>query len=105
MRLQEVSTQLPPLEDRIEDREEKCKLIEVNIKKRLQERADLDKVLSQSREEAEKVIRERKAKLSEKMKQLNVKEIEVSEVARLKAVVAEQGLDIPTLLKLAKEFK
>ncbi len=103
-RLQEVSTQLPPLEDRIEDREKKCKLIEANIKKRLQEQADLDRVLSQSREEVEKVIREREAKLSKKMKQLNVKEIEVSEVATLKAVLAKQALDIPTLVKLAKEF-
>ncbi len=95
-RLQEVSIQLPPLEDRIEDREKKCKLIEASIKMRLQEQADLDRVLSQSREEAEK--------LSTKMKLLNVKEIEVNEVAALKAELTKKGLNLQTLLKLAKEF-
>ncbi|MFC1593122.1 hypothetical protein ACFL4C_03820 [Candidatus Omnitrophota bacterium] len=103
-RLQEVSIQLPPLEDRIEDREKKCKLIEASIKMRLQEQADLDRVLSQSRKEAEKVIRERKAKLSTKMKQLNVKEIEANEVAALKAELTKKGLNLHTILKLAKEF-
>jgi len=103
-RLQEVSIQLPPLEDRIEDREKKCKLIEASIRMRLQEQADLDRVLSQSREEAEKVISEREAKLSTKMKQLNVKEIEANEVAALKAELTKKGLNLQTLLKLAKEF-
>ncbi len=103
-RLQEVSIQLPPLEDRIENRERKCKLIEASIKMRLQEQADLDGVLNQSRKEAEGVIREREAKLSTKMKQLNVKEIEVNEVAMLKAELTKKGLKLQTLLNLAKEI-
>ncbi len=103
-RLQEVSTQLPPLEDRLQNRETKLYSINSMIKERQQEQADLDRVLSQSREEAEKVIREREAKLSKKMKQLNVKEIEVSEATKLKSELAKRGLDLSTLIKAVEEF-
>ena len=61
--------------------------------------------MTQSKEKSEKTIRERKIELSKKMKQLNIIEDEINEVAELKRNLAEQGLDIPTLVKLVKEFK
>lgn len=39
-----------------------------------------------------------------KMQQLKIKQEEVEEVARLKASLRQQGLDIPTLIKVSKEF-
>ncbi len=104
-RLQEVSTQLPPLEDRLQDRETKLYSINSIIKERQQDLEILDKTLTQSREKSEKTIRERKMELSKKMNQLNIKEDEINEVAELIRNFAEQGLDFPTLAKLAKEFK
>jgi len=104
-RFKEVSTQLPPLEDRLEARETKLKSIEANIKERQQELANLDRALIQLREESEKAIHEREAELSKKMKRLSIKEGEINEVARLKSNLAKQDLDIPTLVKLAQEFR
>jgi len=40
-----------------------------------------------------------------KMKKLSVQCKEVEEVAKLKAELSKQALDLPTLIKLAKEFK
>ena len=40
-----------------------------------------------------------------KMKRLNVQYKEVKVVVKLKTELSKQGLDLPTLLKLAKEFK
>jgi len=42
--------------------------------------------------------------LTDKMKETKVKLAEVEEVAKLKGELAKLGLDIPTIIKVAKEF-
>ena len=104
-RFDEVTTKIPPLEDRLQDRETKLESIESTIKERQQELENLDRTLTQSREKSEKTIRESEMELSKKMNQLNIKEDEINEVAELKSNLAEQDLDITTLAKLAKGFR
>ena len=57
----------------------------------------------------QKEAKAKEAKLEQefgiKMKKLNVQDKEVEAVAKLKTELSKQGLDLPTLLKLAKEFK
>ena len=104
-RLQEVSTQLPPLEDRLQNRETQLYSINSMIKERQRDLENLDKTLTQSRETSEKTIREREMELSRKMNQLNIRETEINAAVELQRYLADQELDIPTLVKLAKEFK
>ena len=41
----------------------------------------------------------------DKMQECEVAQEEIEQVAALKADLAKQGMDIPTLMKVAKEFK
>jgi len=103
-RFEEVTTQLPPLEDRLQDRETKLESIESTIKERRQELDNCDTTLAQSREASNKTIRERELALSKRMKQFDIEENDINDTAKLKSYFAKQDLDIPTLVKLAKEF-
>ena len=52
----------------------------------------------------EKRLAEYKEEVTNKMKECEVAQQEIEMVATLKAHLAKQGLDIATLMKLAKEF-
>ena len=43
-------------------------------------------------------------KVTNKMKESEVSQEEIDQVANLKTTLGKQGLDIPTLIKIAKEF-
>ena len=82
--------------------------------RKLQQARSEEKSLSDAIAEKKKVMANldhetqiRKAQLDTeiagKMRQVRVKDAEVTEVSKLKAELTQKGLDIPTLIKLAKE--
>lgn len=110
-RLQEVSIQLPPLEDRIEDREKKLNDLKVELgslnnilTKKKSESAEIQSQLVQIREEALAEKTRLNAELEVEIRRFGVKEQEVKEATKLKNTLAEKGLKLSTLIKVAEEF-
>lgn len=69
-----------------------------------QELAAVNSQLEASQKNAKAEEQALEQQLAIKKKKLDVQGQEVDELAKLKAELAKQGLDIPTLIKLAKEF-
>ena len=74
------------------------------IAKRNQELTNLEARLEQLQKGAKAKLTNLEQEFEHKKKELNVKSEEVKEVAKLKADLGEQGLDIPMLVRLAKEY-
>ena len=64
----------------------------------------LQSTLDHLHEAVEKKFKTLKEEVADKEKEAKVTQKEIKEVAALKAALTKQGLDIPTLIKLAKEF-
>jgi uncharacterized protein YgiM (DUF1202 family) len=99
-----ISSELPVVKEELE---------EIKV-----ERTSLKNILEQSKKEIarrrselaqlEEEFTTKKAKLKREletdMKRLSVKQQEINEVAKLKSKLAEMGLNIPALIKIAEEF-
>jgi len=101
---EEVTSVLPTLKKQVESTKAELNAVNESVGKRKQELASLEAQLTQLQKEAQATISKLKKDFADNMKQLSVKQAEVEQVARLKADLYKSGLDIPTLVKLAKEF-
>ena len=104
-KFERISSELPPAENRLRGLQTKLKSLNSLIVQRNSELTNVEAHVVQLRKEA----KVKEAKLEQEydieMKKLNVQYKEVEEVAKLKTELSKQGLDLPTLLKLAKEFE
>ena len=66
---------------------------------------ELDNRISQVSQELERKRSETELEIKQMLQNKKVKEEEITQVAQLKATIQQQGLDLETLLKLAKEFR
>ncbi len=100
---QEMTSQLPVLEKQIENLNAELNSITSNLADKKQEMASLEEGLSKLKKLAEDTLAQTKQEISMKMEEAKVTEKEITEIAKLKVDLDKKGLDIPTLVKLAKE--
>ena len=99
----EMTSQLPILEKLIENRNAELNSINSSLADKKQELTSLKEGLSKLKKLAEDTLVQTKQEISAKMKDAKVTEKEIAEIAKLKADLNKKGLDISTLVKLAKE--
>jgi hypothetical protein len=102
---EKVQKQLPQLEEKVIKATAKLKSINNAILRSSQELDSQEKYLMQYRNEVEAKAAKLEEELTAKRKQLDVDKKEVKEVAQLKNALAREGLDIATLVQLAKEYR
>jgi len=96
--------QLPQLEEKITEAKTELKAISDATLKNKQELASQKEHHKKYQNEVKVKVVQLEKELLTKMKQLEVEKKEVEEVAALKAELAKKGLNLKTVLKLAKEF-
>ena len=103
-RFEEIAKQLPGLEAEIGEAKSKLGTINSAILKKKGELANRKEYLKKYQEYVKNEVDQLEKKLSAKMAKFNVHNMDIEVVENLKKELSKQGLDIPTLLKLAKEF-
>jgi hypothetical protein len=103
-RFKSVSSELPDAENRLGEMQSELKSLNDLVAKRNQESAKVEAHLEQLQKDAVAKQAKLQRDFEHQRKELNVKIEEVKEVAKLKADLGRQGLDIPTFLRLAKEY-
>jgi len=101
---EKASHQLPQLEEKIAEAKAELKSINDGVLKNKQELAGQEEYLKKYQNEVKAKEAQLGKELLAKMKQMEVEKKEVEEVATLKAELIKKGLNLQTLLKLAKEF-
>jgi hypothetical protein len=101
---EKAQKQLPQLEEKIAEAKAELKSLSDGVLKNKQELARREEYLKKYQNEVKAKEAQLEKELLAKMKQLEVEKKEVEEVAALKAKLIEKGLNLQTLLKLAKEF-
>ena len=99
-----AQNQLPQLNEKIAEAKAELKSINDRLLKNKQKLAGQEEYLEKYQSEAKAKEAQLEKELLAKMKQLEVAKKEVEEVAALKAELSKKGLNLQTLLKLAKEF-
>jgi predicted transcriptional regulator len=102
---EKVQKELPQLEEKIIKATAKLKSINATILRSTQELDTQEKYLKQYKDEVKAEVAKLGKELAAKRKQLEVDNEEVREVSQLKNKLAKEGLDIATLVQLAKEYK
>ncbi len=100
---QKMTSQLPVLEKQLENLNAELNSITNNLADKKQEMASLKESLLKLKKLAEDSLAQTKQEISMKMEEAKVTEKEITEIAKLKVDLDKKGLDIPTLVKLAKE--
>ena len=101
---QKAQEQLPQLEEKIAKAKAGLKYINDALVNKKQELAGQAEHLKKYQNEVKAKEAQFEKELSSKMKKLEVEKKEVEEAAALKTELTKKGLDLQTVLKLAKEF-
>jgi len=101
---EKAQKQLPQLEEKIAEAKAELKAISDGVLKNKQELAGQEEYLEKYQNEVKAKEAQLEKELLAKMKQMEVEKKQVEEVAALKAELNKKGLELETLLKLAKEF-
>jgi len=100
-----ITSELSPAENKLGVIQTKLKFLNNLIAQRNSELTNVEAHMVQLQKEANAKETKLEHEFDIKMKRLNVQYKEVEAVAKLKIELSKQGLDLPTLLKLATEFK
>ena len=103
-RFERVSSELPAAENKLEEIQSELKSLSDLVAKRNQESAKIEAHLEQLQRDAVAKQAKLQRDFENRRQELSVKIEEVEEVAKLKAGLGKQGLDIPTLVRLVKEY-
>ena len=103
-RFERMTLELPSAENELKKIQTKFKSLSDLIAKRNQELTNVEARSAQLQNDAKARLAKLEREFENKKKELNVKSEEVTEVAKLKAELGKQGLDIPMLVRLAKEY-
>ncbi|MFC1874391.1 hypothetical protein ACFLYX_03720, partial [Chloroflexota bacterium] len=101
---EKVQKQLPQLEEKIAETRAKLESLNDRLVKNKQELVGQEEHLKKYRNEVKAKEAQLDKELLVKMKQLEVAKKEVEEVAALKTELTKKGLDLETILKVAREF-
>ncbi len=99
----EMTSQLPVLGEQLENRNTELNSITNNLADKKQKLAILEETLVKLRKLAKVTLAQTEQEVLAKKEDAKVTEKEIEEIAKLKADLGKKGLDIPTLIKLAKE--
>jgi len=99
-----AQNQFPQLEGKVTETKAELKSINDAILKKKQELTGQEECLNKYQSEVKAKVAHLEKELSAKMKQLEVEKKEVEDVAALKAKLIKKGLNLKTVLELAKEF-
>jgi hypothetical protein len=102
---EKVQKELPQLKEEMIKATAKLESINDTILRSTQELDTQKKYLKQYKDEVKAEVAKLGKELAAKKKQLEVDNEEVKKVAQLKNTLAGEGLDIATLIQLAKEYK
>jgi len=103
-RIEKAVSELPMLEKKLKETRAALDSASKSLSQKKAEVASSEAHLAQLKQKDKAQQVELEQNLAAKMKEAKVKLAEVEETAKLKAELAKSGLDIPTLIKLAKEF-
>jgi septal ring factor EnvC (AmiA/AmiB activator) len=103
-RFENANSKLASTEERSDEAQAKLKSLTTSLAQKKEELASVEGHLVQFKNEAKTQEAKLKQDLEMKMKHLRVTQAEVEELSTLKTQLGKQGLDIPTLVKLAQEF-
>ena len=103
-RLEKAISELPATQKKLLQMQVTLASADKSLAQRKGELASLESHLALLQKEAKTKKAELDKELTAKMKHLKVKQEQLEELSALKARLAKMGLDMPTLLKLAKEF-
>ncbi len=103
-RFEKVSSELPSTENKLRTIQTKFKSLSDLIAERNQELTNLEARLAQLQKDAKAKLAKLEQEFENKKKELNVRSEEVKEVAKFKVELGKQGLDLLTLVRLAKEY-
>ena len=101
---EKATEELPAIENKLQEKQAHLKAVSDSLSQRKKELANLEQEIAQFEQEAKNKGEELKNNLEAKMKQFSVTKKEIEDISALKAQLQKTGLDIPTLIKLAKEF-
>jgi len=104
-RLEKMTSELPSAEKKLQEIQAKLASANKSLAQRKGEVASLESHLAQLQKEAKTEKAKLEKELTAKMKHSKVKQEQIEELSALKARLAKLGLDMPTLVKLAKEFR
>jgi len=102
-KLEEMTHQLPIMDMLIKAKKSKLDSINSDIAEKKEELVNLKEDITQTEKEAENLNQKLLQHFSNKKKEAEVTESEIEMVAKLKSTLKKKGLDIPTLVKMAKE--
>ena len=100
---QNMTAQLPVLGKQIENRNAELDSINSNLVDKKQKLVSLEETSIKLKKLAEDTLAQTEQEVLAKMEEAKVTEKEIEEIAKLKANLGKKGLDISTLVKLAKE--
>jgi len=103
-RFENATSVLSSTEGELKEAKDELESFNTIIAQRKQEEAGLEAHIAHLQKEVENRKTKLESELEIKKKQLEVKQAEVQEVATLKKELSKNGLDIQTLVKLAKEY-
>lgn len=103
-KFERVMSELSLAENKLSKKQSKCKSLDGLIANGNQDLSNLKTRLGQFRKDAKAKLAKLEQEFEDKKKELNVRSEEIKEVATLKTELSEQGLELPTLVRLAKEY-
>jgi len=103
-KFERITSELPPAENMLRGIQTKLKSLNNLTVQRSSELTNVEAHVVQLQKEAKAKEAKLEQEFGIKMNKLNVQYKEVEAVAKLKTELSKQGLDLPTLLKLAKEL-
>lgn len=103
-RFERMTLELPSVENKLRKTQTKFKSVCNLIAKRNQELTNLEARLARLQNDAKAKLVKLEQEFENKKEELIVRSEEVKEVAKLKVKLGKQGLDIPTLVRLVKEY-
>lgn len=97
-------SQIPQLEEKVKEAQSELNFINGTLIEKKQELASQNESLAKYQKEAKAKVDHLEIELASKIKQMDLKNKDIEQIAQLKSDLVKQGLDIPTLIKIAKEF-
>ena len=103
-RLEKAASELPLVEQKLQQKHAQLESTDKSLSQKKDDVAQLEASSQKFQNKIKTQEAEMEQELAAKTKQMDVKLAEVEETAELKAELAKSGLNMATLIKLAKEF-
>ena len=103
-RFESAASELTSTEERLKDKQATLKSLDEALDQKRRELSNLEGQMVQLERETRKAKAKMDHELETKKKQLDIRSKEIEELAKIKEELGKRGLDIATLVSLAKEY-